>query len=252
MRVAAVLQRSNIQIVRGDINIATTVVGTDLNYPAMKNIQPQLGAFFRQEDLDNAKPVVVLGAKVRDDLFAPSETAIGTDIRIRGKRYHVIGVMEAKGSMGPQNLDDVVYVPLTSMSGQIVGNNALSGVAINAFWVESSDADQLEAAQFQVTNVLRLRHHLRPPKLDDFTITNQVDIINTFTNIVGSFTLMVGALAKPIGTIIAGISLVVGGIGIANIMLVSVMERTREIGLRKAVGATSGAILDQFLIEALA
>jgi putative ABC transport system permease protein len=151
--VAAVLQRSNIQIVRGDINIATTVVGTDLNYPAMKNIQPQLGTFFRQEDLDNAKPVVVLGAKVRDDLFSPSETAVGTDIRIRGKRYRVIGVMEAKGSMGPQNLDDVVYVPLTSMSGQIVGNNALSGVAINAFWVESSDADQLEAAQFQVTKV---------------------------------------------------------------------------------------------------
>jgi putative ABC transport system permease protein len=243
MRVAAVLQRSNIQIVRGDVNIATTVVGTDLNYPRVKNIQPQLGVFFRQEDLDNAKPVVVLGAKVRDDLFASSETAIGTNIRIRGKRYQVIGVMEAKGSMGPQNLDDVVYVPLTSMSGQIVGNNALSGVAINSFWVEASDADQLEAAQFQVTNVLRLRHRLRPPKLDDFTITNQVDIINTFTNIVGSFTLMVGA--------IAGISLVVGGIGIANIMLVSVMERTREIGLRKAVGATSGAILDQFLIEAI-
>jgi putative ABC transport system permease protein len=243
MRVAAVLQRSNIQVVRGDTNIATTVVGTDLNYPAVKNIQPQEGAFFRQEDLDNAKPVVIIGAKVRDDLFSRSETVIGTDIRIRGKRYRVIGVMEAKGSMGPQNLDDVVYVPLTSMSGQIVGNNALSGVAINSFWLEASDADQLEAAQFQVTNVLRLRHHIRPPKLDDFTITNQVDIINTFTNIVGSFTVMVGA--------IAGISLVVGGIGIANIMLVSVMERTREIGLRKAVGATSGAILDQFLIEAI-
>jgi putative ABC transport system permease protein len=243
MAVSAVLQRSNIQVVRGDINIATTVLGTDLNYPRVKNIQPQLGAFFRQEDLDNAKALAVLGSKVRDDLFSPSETVIGTDIRIRGKRYNIIGVMEAKGSMGPQNLDDVIYVPLTSMSGQIVGNNALSGVAINAFWVEASDADQLEAAQFQVTNVLRLRHHLRPPKLDDFTVTNQVDIINTFTNIVGSFTLMVGA--------IAGISLVVGGIGIANIMLVSVMERTREIGLRKAVGATSSAILNQFLMESI-
>ncbi len=189
MRVAAVLQRSNIQVVRGDVNIATTVVGTDLNYPAVKNIQPQEGTFFSQADLDNAKPVVIIGAKIRDDLFAPSETAIGTNIRVRGKRYRIIGVMEAKGSMGPQNLDDVVYVPLTSMSGQIVGNNALSGVAINAFWLEASNADQLEAAQFQVTNVLRLRHHIRLPKLDDFTITNQVDIINTFTNIVGSFTL---------------------------------------------------------------
>jgi putative ABC transport system permease protein len=241
--VAAFLQRSNIQVVRGDVNIATTVLGTDLNYPVVKNIKPQLGVFFRQEDVDSAKPIAVIGAKVRDDLFGSSENIVGADIRIRGKRYSVVGVMEPKGSMGPQDLDDVVYIPLTNMSAQIVGNNALTGVAINGFWLEASDADQLEAAQFQVTNVLRLRHHIVPPKLDDFRITNQVDIINTFTNIVGSFTLMVGA--------IAGISLVVGGIGIANIMLVSVMERTREIGLRKAVGATSGAILDQFLMEAI-
>lgn len=241
--VAAFLRRSNIQVVRGDVNIATTVLGTDLNYPTVKNIKPQVGVFFRQEDLDVAKPVAVIGAKVRDDLFSRSETAIGADIRIRGKRYSVVGVMESKGSVGQDDLDDVVYIPLTNMSAQIVGNNSLSGVAINGFWLESSDADQLEAAQFQVTNVLRLRHHIRPPKLDDFRITNQVDIINTFTNIVGSFTLMVGA--------IAGISLVVGGIGIANIMLVSVMERTREIGLRKAVGATSSAILNQFLMEAI-
>lgn len=241
--VAAFLRRSNIQVVRGDVNIATTVLGTDLNYPAVKNIKPQVGVFFSQEDLDIAKPVAVLGAKVRDDLFAPSETAVGADIRIRGKRYSVVGVMEPKGSVGQDDLDDVVYIPLTNMAAQIVGNNALTGVAINGFWLESSDADQLEAAQFQVTNVLRLRHHIRPPKQDDFRITNQVDIINTFTNIVGSFTLMIGA--------IAGISLVVGGIGIANIMLVSVMERTREIGLRKAVGATSSAILNQFLMESI-
>lgn len=100
-----------------------------------------------------------------------------------------------------------------------------------------------EAAQYQVTNVLRLRHNIRPPKEDDFRVTNQVDIIKTFTNIMGSLTMMV--------TAIAGISLVVGGIGVANIMLVSVMERTREIGLRKAVGATSGSILNQFLMEAI-
>ncbi|WP_309744838.1 FtsX-like permease family protein, partial [Chamaesiphon sp. OTE_20_metabat_361] len=165
------------------------------------------------------------------------------DIRIQGKRYRVVGVMERKGAVGLQDTNNMVYLPLTNMSAEIVGNNALTGVAINGFWVKASNPDQLEAAEFQVANVLRLRHDIRPPKEDDFTLTNEVDLIKTFTNIMGLLTLMV--------TAIAGISLVVGGIGIANIMLVSVMERTREIGLRKAVGATSGAILNQFLMESI-
>jgi putative ABC transport system permease protein len=241
--VAAYLQRQNIQVVRGNINIATTAIGADLNLPVVRNLHTQLGAFFRQEDLDIAKPVVVLGSKVRNDLFAPSENPIGADIRIRGNRYSVIGVMESKGSLGGQDADDIIYIPLTNMSAEIVGNNSLTGTAINGFLLQSSNADQLEAAQFQVTNVLRLRHNIRPPKEDDFRVTNQVDLIKAFTDITSSLTLMVGA--------IAGISLVVGGIGIANIMLVSVMERTREIGLRKAVGATSGAILNQFLMESI-
>jgi putative ABC transport system permease protein len=241
--VAAYLQRQNIQVVRGNINIATTAIGADLNLPVVRNLHTQLGAFFRQEDLDIAKPVVVLGAKVRNDLFAPAENPIGADIRIRGNRYTVIGIMESKGSIGGQDADDIIYIPLTNMSAEIVGNNSLTGTAINGFLLQSSNADQLEAAQFQVTNVLRLRHNIRPPKEDDFRVTNQVDLIKAFTDITSSLTLMVGA--------IAGISLVVGGIGIANIMLVSVMERTREIGLRKAVGATSGAILNQFLMESI-
>jgi putative ABC transport system permease protein len=241
--VAAFLQRQNIQVVRGNINIATTALGADLNLPVVRNLHTQQGAFFRQQDLDIAKPVVVLGSKVRNDLFAPSENPIGADIRIRGNRYSVIGVMESKGSLGGQDADDVIYIPLTNMSAEIVGNNSLTGTAINGFLLQSSNADQLEAAQFQVTNVLRLRHNIRPPKEDDFRVTNQVDLIKAFTDITSSLTLMVGA--------IAGISLVVGGIGIANIMLVSVMERTREIGLRKAVGATSGAILNQFLMESI-
>ncbi len=257
--VAAFLQRGNIQVVRGNVNIATSVIGADLNLPVVRNLHTQLGAFFRQEDLDIAKPVVVLGAKVRNDLFAPAENPIlhgrgyanGADIRIRGNRYTVIGLMESKGSIGGQDADDIIYIPLTNMSAEIVGNNSLTGTAINGFLLQSSNADQLvrgasalaEAAQFQVTNVLRLRHNIRPPKEDDFRVTNQVDLIKAFTDITSSLTLMVGA--------IAGISLVVGGIGIANIMLVSVMERTREIGLRKAVGATSGAILNQFLMESI-
>jgi putative ABC transport system permease protein len=241
--VSAFLQRGSIQVVRGNTNISTTLLGTDLNYPIMKNIHPQEGLFFNQGDLDAGRPVAFLGSKVRDELFNPDEPTIGTDLRIRGKRYTVVGVAESKGTAGGQDLDDIIYIPLTNMSAQIVGNNALTGVAINGFWLEASDADQLNSAQFQVTNILRLRHGIHPSAVDDFRIINLVDIITTFSSVMGSLTLMVGA--------IAGISLVVGGIGIANIMLVSVMERTREIGIRKAVGATSRDILSQFLTESI-
>lgn len=241
--VAAFLQRGGIQVVRGDTNISTTLLGTDLNYPVMKNIQPQLGLFFSQGDLDAARPVAFLGSKVRDELFNADEAVIGADVRIRGSRYTVLGVAEAKGLSGGQDLDDVIYIPLTNMSSQIVGNNALTGVAINGFWLEAIDGDQLNSAQFQVTNILRLRHGIHPSAVDDFRIINLLDIISTFSSVMESLTLMVGA--------IAGISLVVGGIGIANIMLVSVMERTREIGIRKAVGATSADILSQFLTESI-
>ena len=129
--VSAFLYRPNIQVVRGNVNISTTAIGTDLNFPTVRNVQPEIGTFFRQQDLDIAKAVVVIGAKVRDDLFAPSETAIGSDIRIQGKRYSVLGVMERKGSVGLQDMNDMVYLPLTNMSAEIVGNNALTGVAIS-------------------------------------------------------------------------------------------------------------------------
>jgi putative ABC transport system permease protein len=241
--VAAFLQRPQIQLVRGGRNTTTTLIGTDLNYPVMRNIQTQSGTFFSQVDLAAARSVVFLGSKLRDTLFSPSESPIGADVRIQGKRYTVVGIAQSKGSVGGQDIDDIIYIPLSNMSAQIVGNNALTGVAINGFLLEASNADQLNSAQFQVTNILRLRHRIRPPGLDDFRVINQVDIIKTFTNVMASLTLLVGA--------IAGISLLVGGIGIANIMLVSVMERTREIGIRKAVGATSSSILSQFLTEAI-
>ncbi|MEC4814902.1 MAG: ABC transporter permease [Scytonema sp. PMC 1069.18] len=241
--VTAFLQRG-VQVVYEQENLSTTLVGTDLNYPVVRNIFPQQGQFFTQDDLDSARPVVVLGSKVRDDLFGVSSSAIGASVRIEGGRYTVIGVMESKGASGSQNLDDQMFIPLTNMSARIVGNNALDGVAINGLWLKTQDAAQLDAAQFQVTNLLRIRHNIYPPQPDDFRIINQVDIINTFTSVVGLFTVLVGA--------IAGISLFVGGIGIANIMLVSVVERTKEIGIRKAVGATKSAILSQFLTEAIA
>lgn len=240
--VTAFLQRGG-QVVYGSQNDSTSILGVELNYPDVKEIHPQTGRFFTQQDLDTANSVVVLGSTVRDSLFSPGENPIGASVRVQNGLYTVLGVMESKGSVGGQDQDDRVYIPLTTMSSRIVGSNSLNGKAISGFWLKAKDQAQLEAAQFQVTNLLRIRHNIIPPNPDDFRISNQVDIINTFTNVVGLFTVLVSA--------IAGISLIVGGIGIANIMLVSVVERTREIGVRKAIGATNGAVLSQFLTEAI-
>ncbi|UKO97389.1 ABC transporter permease [Nostoc sp. UHCC 0870] len=240
--VSAYLQR-NAQVVYNGQNTSTTIYGTDLNYPDARNTYPQEGRFFTQEELDMAAQVAVIGPTVQKTLFGESANPTGERIRIQGEAYEVIGIMEAKGSQGPMDRDDQIFIPLTSMSKRIVGNNSLTGVSVNGILVKANNQEQLEAAQFQVTNLLRLRHNIYPPQADDFRLTNQADIVSTFTNVVGLFTIMVVA--------IAGISLVVGGIGIANIMLVSVVERTREIGIRKAVGATNSAILNQFLAEAI-
>lgn len=240
--VTAFLQRSG-QVVYNDRNTSTSILGTDLAYTDVKELQLNEGQFFSDTDLANANAVVVLGSRVKEDLFAAGEPAIGANLRIQNGRYTVVGVMDSKGSVGGMDQDDRVYIPLTTMSARIVGNNSLSGTAISGFWLKAADQIQLEAAQFQVTNLLRIRHNIFPPAPDDFRISNQVDVINTFGSVVSLFTVLVGA--------IAGISLVVGGIGIANIMLVSVVERTREIGIRKAIGATNSAILNQFLTEAI-
>ncbi|NMG10054.1 ABC transporter permease [Brasilonema sp. UFV-L1] len=241
--VSAYLQQTA-QVTYEKQNTSTTIIGTDVNYPEVRNTRVQEGRFFTQEEIDSAKPVAILGPTVRDELLGMQSNAVGANIRIQGKSYEVIGVMESKGAQGPFNIDEQIYIPLTNMSDRLVGNNALAGIAIRGIYVKVNSQDQLEGAQFQITNLLRVRHDIYPPQVDDFRLSNQVDIINTLSNVVGLFTVMVVA--------IAGISLVVGGIGIANIMLVSVVERTREIGIRKAVGATNAAILNQFLTEALA
>ncbi|BAZ14629.1 hypothetical protein NIES4071_64730 [Calothrix sp. NIES-4071] len=237
--VSAYLQR-NAQVVYEGQNNSTPVYGTDLNYPIVRDVKIKNGRYFSQEELDTASLVAVIGPTIESNLFNRSDP-IGKRIRIRGEAFEVIGVTEPKGSQGGMDRDEVIFIPLTTMSARLVGNNALSGVSVNGILIKAGD--QLDAVQFQVTNLLRLRHNIYPPQEDDFRIVNQADIISTFTNIVGLFTVMVVA--------IAGISLVVGGIGIANIMLVSVVERTREIGIRKAVGATNSAILNQFLTEAI-
>jgi putative ABC transport system permease protein len=240
--VSAYLQSKSQLVYEGE-NASTTVYGTDLNYPDARNTFPETGRYFNQEELDTAKQVVVLAPTVKKKLFGEQNNSIGSKIRIQGEVYEVIGVTEAKGSQGPQDRDDAVFIPLTTMSTRIVGNNSLFGVSVNGIYVKYGEKEQLRAAEFQITNLLRSRHNIQPPVSDDFRVTNQADILKTLTTVLSLLTIMVSA--------IAAISLVVGGIGIANIMLVSVVERTREIGIRKAIGATNSAILNQFLIEAI-
>ncbi|MEN9208145.1 MAG: ABC transporter permease [Gloeomargarita sp. GMQP_bins_14] len=230
------------QVTYGTENTLTLVNGVDEHFWEVRQFTVDQGRVFTPTELETAQSVVVLGATVARDLFG-RESPLGKSVRIQGDRYEVIGVLAPKGTTGGFDQDDQVFIPLKNMAARIVGQNALQGIAISGFWVQVPDESEMEAAQFQITNLLRIRHNIYPPQPDDFRINNQGDIISAFTAITGLLTVMVGA--------IAAISLVVGGIGIANIMLVSVVERTREIGIRKAVGATEGAILQQFLTEAI-
>ncbi len=234
------------QVVYADNNSSTTILGTDTHYATVNNITLQSGRFFTSQELEQAKSVAILGPTVRDDLFGVGRESIGENIRIQGERYSVLGVANKKGAQGRENPDEQIYVPLTNMSARLVGNNALNGIAVQGISIKVSEQAQLKAVDFQMTNLLRVRHNLRPEKgdEDDFRILSAADLVETLTSTVGLFRVMVA--------VIAAISLVVGGIGIANIMLVSVVERTREIGIRKAVGATNQAILSQFLVEAIA
>lgn len=258
--VSAYLQRPS-QVVSGQDNHSTNLVGIDLNYLAARNTQLTQGRFFTQEEMDTAAPVAILGATLLNDLFGSDGQPIGEQIRIQGNSYKIVGVFEPKGAEGSIDRDDQVFIPLSNMSSRIVGNNSLNGTAVSGIYVKVigtmpckgracddrpvavNNQEQMKLAEFQVSNLLRLRHHLTSTQANDFSIRSQTDAVNTFTTIVGLFTVMV--------TAIAGISLIVGGIGIANIMLVSVIERTREIGIRKAVGATNYAILQQFLFESI-
>lgn len=235
--------RASVNLVYQNSNSITAAIGTEPSFSTVRSFFPLEGRFFNQEEMESTAKVVVIGKKVRDRLFRPEEPALDAAVRIQGERYTIIGVMEPKGSSGVVDQDDQVYIPLPTMASRIVGSNALSGVAISGFWLKAASTQDLDAAQFQASNLLRLRHNIIPPQEDDFNITSQTDLLSTLNTIVGLFTVMVVAIGS--------ISLIVGGIGIANIMLVSVVERTREIGVRKALGATDAAVLSQFLAEAI-
>lgn len=222
-------------------NTATTVIGTTPSFPTVRDFSVAQGQFFTWVDLRRNSRVVLLGSEVKTKLFG-TRSAVGETIRVGNENFIVIGVMAEKGTTLFQNLDDLVFIPLTTVANRLVGKTSPQGIPVQSISVEAAEGKS-DAARFQITNLLRLRHRITSGG-DDFTIASQNDLVSTASNITGALTILLA------GT--AGISLMVGGIGIMNIMLVSVRERTREIGIRKAVGATQRDILLQFVIEAAA
>jgi len=218
----------------------TLITGTTPEFTIVRDFDMERGRFFTDIDVQRRNRVAALGADTAKKIFGTSDP-VGQSIRIRNISFQVIGVMEAKGAFLGNNQDESVYIPITTMASQIVGRTSPYGLSVSFISVTAKDEKSVSAAQFQMTNLLRLRHKI--VNSNDFTIRTQKDALEIVGNVTGALTLMLAA--------IAGISLFVGGIGIMNIMLVSVRERTQEIGLRKAIGATQQDILLQFIIEAI-
>ena len=223
-----------------DLSATATVSGITPEFLAVRRFDMAQGRFFSDADLQGARNVAVLGPDLAARLL-PGGYPIGKEIRIRNQSFQVVGIMASKGAFLGQNQDDAAYVPLSTMVSRLSGRDPTFGTSLSFVSVEAKDEKSVSAAKFQISNLLRLRHKIL--REDDFAVRSQKDALSIVGTITGGLTLMLGA--------IGAISLLVGGIGIMNIMLVSVSERTQEIGLRKAVGARSNDVLLQFLVEAL-
>jgi putative ABC transport system permease protein len=229
----------NLQVQLGSQNTNTSVVGTTANYLDVRNFKLANGRMFGDADDNARRRVAVLGPQVVSDLGVVTPAAIvGETIRIDGVQFEVIGVLASKGTGGFQNPDDQVLIPLQTARTRVIGNDRLRSISVLA-----PSEDEIPVTMAEIQKILRREHHLSVGKDDDFQIRNQSDFLATLGETTQVFTLLLAG--------IAAVSLLVGGIGIMNIMLVSVTERTREIGVRKALGATQHNILFQFLIEAL-
>jgi len=229
--------------IAGNNTKRATLIGTTPSYAVVRNAEVSLGRFFNEEDIKRNARVITIGAAIAKELF-PQGSAIGQTVRIRGTSYEVVGIMSEKGAFLGTNQDDTIFLPITTMTSQLTGKTSPYGVAVAVINVSATSNANVDAAQFQISNLLRLRHRTSDVNADDtFTVRTQQDALEIVGNITGALTIMLAA--------IAGISLLVGGIGIMNIMLVSVTERTSEIGLRKAIGASPSDILTQFTIEAV-
>lgn len=226
------------QLVAGNMNWTTSVQGTTPDYLEVRNLSVQAGSFITDDDVDNRNRVAVIGTSVASNLF-DTMNPIGQSIRINNAPFTVIGVLESKGqSAGGQDQDDTVIIPLTTAQERMMGITYIQTISVQA-----ADSDVVDQVQDGITSLLRARHGISADKTDDFTVRNLASVMATAQETTATITLLLGS--------IAAISLLVGGIGIMNIMLVSVTERTREIGIRKALGARYSNILMQFLIEAV-
>jgi putative ABC transport system permease protein len=219
-----------------------TVTGTTPEYPLVRNAQVARGEFFNILDVQTSDKVAVLGSDTARTLFG-EQNPVGQKIKIRNLSFEVIGVMAEKGASMGQNQDEAVFIPIMVMAGQITGQEAnTNSPTLQSIAVTTKNPESSSAAQYQITNLLRLRHNILKGE-NDFTVRSQQDVMETANRVTDILVVILGATAS--------ISLLVGGIGIMNIMLVSVVERTQEIGLRKALGATGSDILIQFTIEAI-
>jgi len=226
-----------VQIVYGSKNYRTSVNGVQSGYAKMRNSEPYYGRFFSNEEDTKLSKVCLLGQTVIDSVFG-NENPVGKQVKINRKNFTVIGVLPKKGAQGPRDQDDIILVPLNTAMRILLGTKHLGSV-----WLEVSDYKLMSDVEKNLIKQYRIKHKTPEKDDDPIMLMNMADMQSMMTSTIGTFGLLLG--------IIAGISLVVGGIGIMNIMLVSVSERTKEIGLRKAIGATKRAVLLQFLIEAV-
>ncbi len=238
VKYASPLVRTSASVVYGNQNWFTNIQGYDTHFSEIRLWEVDRGAFFTEQDVSTAQRVCVLGKTVADNLFAGAD-AIGQEIRMRNMPWRVVGILKAKGQSGMgQDQDDTVIAPYTTVQKKMLGITFINSIMVSAVSQEASST-----AQAEITDLLRQRHHIARSEDDDFQVRNLADMAELANNSNQVMTLLLASIAL--------VSLIVGGIGVMNIMLVSVTERTREIGIRMAVGATGGDVQFQFLTEAV-